>query len=141
MFQKTITGPGLKVYINGIPFGIAKSISWATNAGRKPIYGIDSVQPIELIPGQQLVSGSISLLRLHNDGGLEGRNIAAPDRYIALEKYIDILVIDRLTGQPVLKVDQAAVNAQNWSVNEKGLLEGNFDWEGLDWENESMFSR
>ena len=140
MFQRSISGAGLKLYINGIPFGICTSINWASNAGRKPLYGIDSVLPHELAPGAQAVTGSIACMRLHNDGGLEGRGIAVPDSKIMLEKYIDIMLVDRVTGKPVLKVDRAAVNNQSWSVSARGLLEGTFQWEGLDWENENVFS-
>lgn len=32
MFQKTISGANLKLYINGIPFGIASSLSWGSNS-------------------------------------------------------------------------------------------------------------
>lgn len=141
MFQKTISGASLKLYINGIPFGIASSISWKTNAGRKPLYGIDSVLPFELAPGAQAVTGTITCTRLRGDGGLEGRGLSAPDHFIALEKYIDILIIDRVTGLTVLKVDKAAINTQSWQATARGLLEGNFEWEGMEWENESIHSQ
>ena len=137
MFQKTITGAALAIYINGKPFGVCTSFSMETNAGRQPIYGLDSVIPYELAPGAQAVTARFTCNRLRNDGGLEGRSIAAPDSKIALEKYIDILVLDRLTGAAVFKINEAAVNNQSWSVSAGGILEGTFEVEGLDWENEA----
>lgn len=138
MNQKALAGAALAIYINGEPFGIATGISWDSSAGRQAIYGIDSVTPFELAPGAQSIKANISCYRIRGDGGLEGRGVAAPDKKIALEKYIDILVLDRLTGLPILKINSAAVNSQRWSVNARGMLEGNFEIEGLDWENESM---
>lgn len=140
MLQKTLTGAALSLYVNGIPFGVATGISWRTNAGRKPLYGIDSVLPFELAPGAQGVTVEIECYRLRGDGGLEGRGLAVPDSKIFKEKYIDILVIDRLTGLAIFRIDQAAVNSQSWRVNEKGVMQGNFELEGIEWENESFQS-
>lgn len=137
MFQKSISGSSLALYINGRPFGTCTGISWETNAGRQPLYGLDSPLPFELAPGAQAVTARISCIRLRNDGGLEGRAIAAPDSKIALEKYIDVLVLDRVTGTAVFKINQAAVNNQSWDVRAGGILEGSFEIEGLDWENEA----
>ncbi len=140
MLQKTLAGAALSIYINGIPFGVATGISWQSSAGRRPLHGIDSVLPYELAPGAQSVTVDIECVRLRGDGGLEGRGLAAPDAKVIKEKYIDILVLDRLTGLAIFRIDQAAVNSQSWRVSEKGVLTGNFEIEGMEWENESFQS-
>lgn len=141
MIQKTITSAGLKVYINGIPFGIATSVSWQSDQNKKPIYGIDQVSPFEITPGPQLISGTITCTRIHGDGGLEGRGISAPDERVSIEKYISIFIMDRITGLPVLFIPEATVNSQRWSATARGLLEGSFDFIGLEWQNEAPLTQ
>ncbi len=136
-----LTQARLKLYINGIPFGIATEFGWQSSSGRRQLYGIDSVTPFELAPGGQSVTGNISCLRLTLDGGLEGRNIAAIDSRLTTEKYISILLLDKLTDTPVFWCPEAAVNSQRWSVNSRGILTGSFDFMGIGWENEAIASQ
>lgn len=125
-----------KLYINGKPFGVAVSFSWSTNSGRRGLYGIDTPLPFELAPGSQAVTGRIEVIKTRLDGGLEGRGLAAADNSIHLEKYISILLVDRVTDEQIFWCQNAAVNAQAWSVSARGILTGSFDFIGLSWENE-----
>jgi len=67
--------------------------------------------------------------------------LAAADSSVIKEKYIDVLILDRLTGLAIFRMDTAAVNSQSWRVSEKGVLTGNFEIEGIEWENESFQSQ
>lgn len=137
MHQKELTGANLKIYINGVPFGIATRVSWSINPNRRPIYGLDKSTPFELAPSTQSITGTMSVLRLRKDGGLIGRGIVASDRNLEREKYINIVIVDKATDSIVLKIDDAAVGNQNWEVGAKGILEGSFEWEGLEYTDES----
>jgi hypothetical protein len=133
----SLAGASLKIFINNRVFGIASSISWESDAGRRAIYGLDQITPFELAPGQNRITGRIECLRIRQDGGLEGRGVTVHDDKQLLEKYISIIVIDRLTDTVVLRVDNAAVNRQSWQVENRNLLRGSFEFEGLTWTSES----
>lgn len=142
---KTIRGADLQVYINGELFAVCTGLRWNTSTGRRAINGIDKMSPFELAPGQTAVKGSIDCLRLRQDGGLEGRGIAAPDlprgtsggSYLLYEKYFALAVVDRSTDTIILAIDNCAVGDQNWNVNAKGMLTGNFSFVGIEWANEA----
>jgi hypothetical protein len=137
MTSQAIPFSSVKLYINGKPFGIATSFSWSTNAGRKSLYGIDTALPFELAPGSQGTTGRMSVIKTRLDGGLEGRGLAAVDHAIVLEKYISILLVDRITDEQIFWCKDAAVNSQAWQVNLKGFIEGSFEFTCLNWENEA----
>ncbi len=134
---KTTTGAAYKLYINNRIFGIATGFEWVTSSGRRPIFGLDNVNAIELAPASNSVSGKIDCVRIRLDGGLEGRGINARDEDIMSEKYISIVLIDRLTDTVVFRCDNAAVQQQSWRVDAKNIMRGNFSFLGIDWTNES----
>ncbi len=78
--------------------------------------------------------------RVRYDGGLEGKGIAASQKDILSEKYIGIVVVDRVTDSVVFQCDRVAVTSQKWSVKSKGILEGSFSFEAIDIKNETEIS-
>lgn len=134
---KALAGAGLKLYINNRLFAIATGFEWRSEGGRRAIYGLDQVNPIELAPSVSTVTGTVECLRIKLDGGLEGRGIVTSDANMLLEKYISIVLIDRLNDTVVFRCENAAVNTQQWKVNSKGLLAGSFTFQGITWDNES----
>jgi hypothetical protein len=135
--QSTV-GAGYKLYINNRIFGIATGFEFTTGAGRRPIFGLDNVGALELAPANNSVTGKVDCIRIRLDGGLEGRGIAARDEDVMLEKYISIILIDRLTDSVVFRCDQAAVQQQTWRVDAKQVMRGNFTFLGIDWTNETQ---
>jgi len=134
---KVLRGADIKVYINGQPIGVATAVRWEASDGRHAIYGIDQYTPFELAPGQTEIKGTVELVRLRIDGGLEGRGIHAPESKIMLEKYFALALVDRSTDTAILVVDNAAVNQQSWQVMAKGEVTGSFTFEGIGWTNET----
>ncbi len=136
---KATIGAGFKLYINNRIFGIATGFEWSSEAGRKAIYGLDSVNPFELAPGANSVRGKVDCIRIRLDGGLEGRGIAAPSngQDILSEKYISIVLVDRLTDTVVFRCDQCAVQSQSWRTDTKNIMRGNFSFLGIEWSNEA----
>lgn len=136
--SSALTGASLKLYINNRVFGIVTGFEWTAEDGRRPIFGLDQNVPFELAPGAQTVTGRVDCLRARQDGGLEGKAVVAPDSDLLLEKYISILLVDRLTGSVVFRCQQAAVNTQTWRVETRGVMKGSFTFTGIDWSNESQ---
>lgn len=135
---KILRAADLQVYINGKLFAVCTGLRWQTNSGHKPIYGIDQITPFEIAPGPSSIRGSIECIRLKGDGGLEGRGVAAPEKYMLLEKYFSLAVLDRSTDIVILAIEDVLVGEQNWNINSRGQLAGAFTFEGLGWENETQ---
>ena len=137
MRPKALRAADLQVYINGKLFAIATGLRWSAENGRHAIYGIDQYIPFELAPGTAAIKGTVECIRLRQDGGLEGYGVSAPESKLLFEKYFSLAVVDRSTDTVILAVDEAAIGSQNWQVNAKGELTGNFAFEGKAWSNES----
>jgi hypothetical protein len=134
---KTLRGADIKVFINGQLFPPATSLRFSATTGRHAIRGVDSHTPFELASGPAEVKGSIEVLRKRASGGLEGAGVVAPEEKILLERYFSLTVVDRLSDTVVLQIDEAALVDQNWSFPGRGIVTGNFSFEGLSWVNET----
>lgn len=132
----TLTGAALKLYINGTPFGVATGIQYTSSQGRKTIGGLDQLTPIEIAPGVDRITGQITCVRKRLDGGLEGRGVASRAEDRLLEKYISIVLVDRLTDRIVFRCDNAVIDNQTWNVQAKGIVEITFNFTGISWGNE-----
>ncbi len=137
--SKSLVGAAYKLYINNRIVGIATGFEWSSENGRRPIYGLDSVNPVELAPGFNSVRGKVDCVRVRLDGGIEGRGFApsSTGHDILLEKYISIVLIDRLTDTVVFRCDQCAIQNQTWRVDAKNVMRGNFSFLGIEWSNEA----
>lgn len=138
--SKVVVGAGLSVFVNGKIYGQVTAFKWDSGTPLKANMGIDSLIPYELANIATKVSGSMSLIRVHGDGGLEGRGIVAPLTHVELEKYFSILVVDRLTGLDVFRADHCKASSQSWQVSARGKMEGSFTFEGLQWTNEADYA-
>lgn len=134
---QTLTGASLKLYINEKLFGLASSFTFQTTGNRRPIHGIDQPNAFELAPAANDVNGSITCMRIRLDGGLEGRGIAANDINIAAEKYISIMLVDRISDTVIFRVNQAAIDNQSWSIDARGIMKGSFSFQGITSINDS----
>jgi hypothetical protein len=135
--SKSLRGADAQLYINGNIFPICTGVRWRADTGRHAIYGIDQMTPFELALGQVSIKGTVECLRQRQDGGLEGRGVTAPEHSILLEKYFSMALVDRSTDTLIFVIDEASVGGQSWSINAKGQLIGNFDFEGIAWSNEA----
>jgi hypothetical protein len=132
----SVRGNDLSVYINGTLFGVINEIRWEQSYGRHAIHGIDSVFPFELASGQAMLTGSMSLYRLHNSAGLEGAGVVPRDHKLPRERYFSLQVVDNVTDTVVMQCDRAAVMNQSWNVASTQILQGSFSFMGIGWANE-----
>ena len=136
MQSKSIVGAQLKVYVNNRLFGIATGFTYTINPGRRPIYGLDQIVPFELAPGAYSVKGRLDFNKVRYDGGLEGRGISASQSKILLEKYIGIVVVDRVTGSVIFQAERAAINSQQWNARARDIMTGSCEYEAITWRND-----
>ena len=137
--SKLVVGAHVVCLFNGRLMGQVTAMDWSISSNRTRRHGLDGLMPYEISVGNTWIQGSVSILRVHGDAGLEGRGIVAPAELLPREKYFSILLIDRSTGTKLLQADHCMVTGQKWAVQAKQRLTGSFAFEGIDYANELKF--
>lgn len=133
---KTIKGADLKMFINGKPFGLVTEFSFQVSNGRRGIYTIDQAEPWEIGEAQSAVTGSMTVIRLRADGGMEGYGVVAPYGFYTLEKYVSITLTERFTDRAVFHTDRALIRMQSWAVGPRNIMVGTLNFEAINWNND-----
>jgi hypothetical protein len=131
MRNKVLVGAGIRCLLNGVDIGIVTGIQWNIQTAREEEKGIDVLGAYELSPTSTSVSGSLSILKIRDDGGLEGWSIVKPLPQISEDEYFTLELKDRLSASTYLKVEHAAIDGQSWSVSARGIASGQFSFHGL----------
>jgi hypothetical protein len=131
--QRVLSGAGVTVEINGTDWGVITAVQLQMNTPHKPIPGIDSIENFELAPTSATVSGTIALLRVLGDGGLEGREITSKQPDVIYEKYFQLRLTERATGKLLFQANRCVVESQQWSYQTRALVQGSFSFTGLSW--------
>jgi hypothetical protein len=134
-----VTGARAKLYINFRFVGEVTDFEWSSSTQKKPIYGIDATEPFEFVPGITRVRGTVNLLRPAGSGSLEGYGITTSFEEHALEKYVNITLIDRKLPTPIFQCPRAVILSQSWRVPSRGVMAGSMEFEGFIWNNEVGF--
>lgn len=135
--NKYIITPGILVYINSKPFAVCTGFEWTSATNKKPISGIDQTMPSELAPTTTQIQGTISLLRTHGDGGLEGQGLAARPEDLPREKYFTITVIDKINNKILFQANYCSVVSQSWSMPERSIVKGRLSFMAITFGNEA----
>jgi len=141
----TLRGAATVLSLNGQKVGYVTAFSYDVDYGKRAIYGIDSPLPQELAPGPQRVTGTMAVVRISGSGGPEGGGLVAPQAFamggdgsgVLSEKYIHILLTDRINGMTVFEAERATITRQSWSVSAKGLMTGSLAFEAFYHMNEA----
>jgi hypothetical protein len=134
--QTVMTGASVACYINGQLFAQVIGASWQSATPRKAIFAIDSPVAHEIAPTTVIVQGTLKLIRVIQDGGLEGQGIAARFPDIQSEKYCSIVLLETISDTVLFRSDRCAVEGQSWDVPIKGLVTGTMVFKAFDWTNE-----
>lgn len=135
--SRLLTGAQVLCYINGGLFGRTAEISWTSNTGRKELRGIDSLEPLELIPTGAAAQGQIKIYKIHKDGGLQGAGLVAHWKDLTKEKYFSIMLLDRVTDTVLFQANRCAVTSEAWNVG-RGYVMVSVSFTVLDWNNETQ---
>lgn len=139
MPSRVLVGAKVLVFINGYLYGHVTGLRWDSQTPTAARMGIDSMTAYELSPTIAKVSGSVNLLRLEGDGGLEGRGIVAPFSHIPRERYFSVLVVDRKSKKTLHRADHCKISFQSWNYTARARVEGTFTFEGIEWNNEANY--
>ena len=128
---QTISGAMIKIYIGGVLYPEAQSVSFMIDYGEDPIYGIDSAFPQEIRQTRVSVQGKVTGIRIKNSGGIQSRNARTLIKESLLAPYTSIQIKDRLTDEVILFVSNAKVVNESFSVGIKGTAQVSFDFKGI----------
>lgn len=131
MQSQTIVGAFVKIYIGGVLYPEAQSISWAIDYGEEPIYGVDSTFPQEIRQTRISVQGQVSGIRIKASGGIQSRNARTLIKESLQAPYVSIRIVDRSTDEILLFCPQAKVTNQSQSVQAKGVLQLSFGFKAI----------
>ena len=131
MANKIQTGAGSIVLLNGQMWGIVTGLQYQLSSPRAEDRGLDSLEAFELGVTTTSVAGSISVLMLREDEGLEGRNITAGLPYISEEQYFTLEIQDRASGFSILKIEFCSLESQGYQFQPKNLVQGTFSFKGI----------
>ena len=131
-----VVSAGVKLYLNGKPYGNVTEFSWTSATPRRAIYGLDVTEPCELAPTTTRVAGNVEVIRTVGDGGAEGAGITATYPDLSAEKYFTLQLIERKSDTVIFEARYCSLVSQSWQAPLKGVVSGSLDFEALEWNNE-----
>lgn len=137
MPSRIVAGPHVICLINGTPYAQVMSAEWDSQTPKKPIYGIDSVEPFELAVTTSHVEGTLEMYRITGSGGLQGAGVIANFRDLPKEKYFILQFVDRRNDSILFECRQCSANSERWKIMSKALMTGSLRFVGIGWDNES----
>lgn len=128
---QTISGATIKIFLGGVLYPEAQSVSYMIDYGEESIYGVDSGFPQEIRQTRVSVKGSVSGIRLKASGGIQSRNARTLIKDALHAPYISIQIKDRAGDEIILFVPQAKVTNESFSVSAKGVVSVSFNFSGI----------
>ena len=107
--QKVHTGNTIYLLINGNPVGRAQSIEGSRSYGTEAIHEIGSIMPQEHVYLRYEGTISLSKMRMKQES-LDQMGIGALGEEILERDVIDVLVVDKLTGQVIVSYNGCSAN-------------------------------
>jgi hypothetical protein len=134
--DRIIVGAHVRCYINARPFGRVQRAVIKISNPQNAVQGIDTTETVSLEDGQVVVAGTLTIYRMHLDGGIEAAGLVPPPRDLARGKYFSLLIVDRGPDSPLFQVDRAKVTDQEWRIDQ-GHMIGTVSFRGVTWQNET----
>lgn len=131
-----LTSSAVVCYINGLPFGRVANIDIDISHHRKLIKTVDVLRAAEIVQQGYDINGSVTIFKLHSDGGVEAAGMAGVQADLNREKYFTILLVDRVTDTTIWQAPNCSVTSQRWSYT-RGLIIGNIGFQSLTISNET----
>ncbi len=135
MIGPVVCGAHAIVYVNGRPYARVSTFSVQSAEPQREVAVVDTLDIAEEIPGAITRRVSMSVYRLHGDGGAEGGGLAVPQRDAVVQKYFSVLVADRVNDLTMFRADRCKLTAQAWTVG-RGMVTGTLQVNVLDLSNE-----
>lgn len=137
--SRLVVGAHVVCYINGQMYGRTADVGWSETTPRREVHVIDYLPPWELIQTGVTIHGTMTIYRLHKDGGIEASGMKAVWADLTKEKYFSIMLLDRVTDTVMFQADKCSVLSQNWRIG-RGYVMGTINFTALGWNNETSQS-
>lgn len=136
--QNLITGASLVLYINGIVVGFATGITFTRSQAIKSIYELDNPYVAEMMPTQYSIDGTLNGLRIRQSSGIDTNGIMDLSSVSMFfdQKYVNIELLDRLTGVRIYSIQRCIFSTDSWSIQNRGILSFSASFRGTFLANE-----
>lgn len=132
-----LSHPRVVVHVNGKPYAYATHFRFESATPHEDIREIDNVDPVELAVTVTNVRGSLGLLRVAGDGGLQGQGVTSHYGQLPVNKYFSVALVDRITQTIFFEARQCVVESESWDMAPKALVSGTLNFKGIHWNNEA----
>jgi hypothetical protein len=133
---KVLVGANVVLFVNGARIGRCTGFQWTSTENTAPIFCIDSTEALELVQGNALCSGTISCLRTIGDGGAEGMSLTTRYHDLPRQKYNELLLVERRSGNTLFQAKKAKLTNQSWAAHSQGVIAGTINFMSIEWNNE-----
>ena len=129
--QKTMRGADLKLYISGELYPNVQAVSYQIDYGENEIFGIDSPWAQEIGTTRVLVTGTVTGVRLSQDGGLQGLKARSKINEILYAPYTSLRLKNRKTNYEFFFLPQMKVTSESITIPAKGIVSLSFTFKGI----------
>jgi len=131
MAVQTVSGASIKLFIAGILYPNARSVTINIDYGEDAIYGIDSALPQEIRQTRISVQGSVSGIRIRSTPGLQGANIVSILKDSLQAPYVTLEIRDRVSDEVMYFIRGVKVTSESFKAVSKGTVELSFNFKGI----------
>lgn len=138
MAQFLQTGSGVKIVANGRVIGFATGLAFQRTQSTKTIYELDNPLAREIAPTTYSVSGSLSGIRVRDQGGLDGASLMdlSSIQSFFYQKYCVIEIVDKLTNKVIYTFQYVMFDSDSWQMNAKSVITFNANFKAVFLSNE-----
>jgi hypothetical protein len=129
--SQTISGASVKLFLSGVLYPEAQSLSYTIDYGEEPIYGVDCPFPQEIRQTRISVQGQVSGIRIRASGGIQSGKARTLISESLEAPYVSIQIKDRASDEILLFIPQAKIISQSTTVTAKGILQLSFSFKGI----------
>lgn len=137
--SRLMVGAHALCYINGKLYGRVASVDVDSATPHREVQSVDVLTPAELIPQAAKLMGSMSIYRIHGDGGIQATGMIPTWHDLTRGKYFSVLVVDRFSDTTFFRADACSCVGEKWRIG-RGYVMGQISFKGLTWNNESQAS-
>jgi hypothetical protein len=130
-----ISGAQCVVYINGKPFAQVSNFEYQVATPQKVIHGIDTLLPLDTVPGAVGYTASMNMYRMRRQGGIEGDGLGPSWSAATRGKYFSLILLDRASSDILFEGKKNIITNQAWSIATKQLVTGSVAFTGLFYDN------
>lgn len=139
MVSNLIVGAQTYCSINSTKIAKVAGFNYEVSSQAAPKHGIDTLEAFEIIPTSVSFSGTMTLYRMHRDGGVEAAGMIPVWEQLTKGKYFSITITDKTADTVLLHADKCWVTGQSWRIEPKGHVVGTVQVIGIKYENEAIF--